>query len=270
MKTVRTRTREAFQVNFALARLPLCLDAALDAGAPIVTFSWGDATPYVKRVHSAQARVGVQIATLRGALVARDAGADFIICQGVEAGGHVQASRPLDDLLGEVASAEGMPPVVAAGGLANSKCVARVLASGAGGAMLGTRFVATTESLAHERYKAALVRSTSQDSVLTVCFDGGWPYAMHRVLRNETLEAWEAAGSPPHGSRPGEGDMLAATQNGTQVPRYDDTIPLNTMRGNIDAMALYAGRGCGEIKDIPNAATLLTTLWNEGLAILIG
>src|SRR5262249_41623114 len=78
-------------------------------------------------------------------------------------------------------------PVVASGGIGNGKGIARALSIGASGAMLGTRFVATQESLAHELYKRRLVEAKTEDAVLTVCFDLGWPYAAHRVLGNSTL-----------------------------------------------------------------------------------
>ena len=73
---------------------------------------------------------------------------------------------------------------------------------------MGTRFVVTAESRAHELHKQAIVEAGKDCTSYTNCFDGDWPYAMHRVLRNSTLDAWEAAGSPQPPHRPGEGDVI--------------------------------------------------------------
>jgi nitronate monooxygenase len=144
----------------------------------------------VPRVRSFGASYGVQVTTIDSERRALDIGADFLICQGVEAGGHVQATRSLWEVLPRVVEIAQTVPVVAAGGIGNGKGIAHALSIGASGAMLGTRFVATRESLAHELYKRKLVEAKAQDAVLTVCFDLGWPYAAHGVLGNSTLAMW--------------------------------------------------------------------------------
>ncbi len=91
---VRARTDAPFHVNYALYKPPASLDSALDAGAPAVTFSWGDPAPFVERVRAAGARLGVQVTNAAGARRGRALGADFLVCQGVEAGRHVQRADP--------------------------------------------------------------------------------------------------------------------------------------------------------------------------------
>jgi nitronate monooxygenase len=261
VRQVRSQTGNPFFVNFALAFPPLALDAALEAGATIVTFSWGDPESYLPRVRAAGAKVGIQVTNVAGAYRAIAQGADFLICQGVEAGGHVQSNTSLWQLLPRIVAASSVP-VMAAGGIARGKEIAKVLTLGAKGAILGTRFVATQESRAHNDYKRHLVETTGQ-TALTVCFEGGWPYSAHRVLRNSTLETWEAAGSPAVGSRPGEGDTVAVTANGEAIFRYEDTAPKAGYTGDIEAMCLYAGTGCSTITDLPFAGELLERLWQE-------
>lgn len=253
-----------FFVNFALAFPPLALDAALEAGAPIITFSWGDSGPYLARVREAGALVGIQVTNPQGAKRAVDQGADFLICQGIEAGGHVQSTTSLSPLLPIVLSAAGRVPVIAAGGLASGQDIAGVLNVGASGAMLGTRFVATQESRAHPEYKRLLVEATGEPS-LTMCYDGGWPGSAHRVLRNSTLEQWEAHGCPPPGQRPGEADPIASTADGSWIHRYDSAAPRFDHSGQIEPMCLYSGTGVGKIADIPSAADLLSRLWSDCL-----
>jgi nitronate monooxygenase len=259
----RALTNQPFFVNFALAFEPKGLRAVLEAGAPIITFSFGDPTVHVPLVREFGAKIGVQVGNLQGAKQAVDCGADFIICQGTEAGGHIEATESLKMWICDAITDCSLVPIVAAGGISTGKDIAFYLDIGAQGAMLGTRFVATKESRAHEEYKRRLLAAPWPVTAITTCFDGGWPDAPHSVLRNSTLEAWEAAGHPPPGSRPGEGETVAMSANGEPILRYEDTAPRAGMTGNIEAMALYAGRGVGSIADIPPAGELVRRLWEE-------
>jgi nitronate monooxygenase len=267
VKAVTQRTRAPFIANFVLSFAPASLPAALEAGVPMVTFSWGMPGPWVDTVHSFGAAVGVQVGTLAGARRALQEGCDFIVCQGVEAGGHVQSSLPLHALLPAVAAEAGAVPVMAAGGLADGADIAAAFARGASGVMLGTRFVASTESQAHDAYKAALLAAGSDDTALTGCFDGGWPYALHRVLRNATLMDWEAAGCPPVGRRPGEGNVVARDESGRPVHRYDDAPPSAGMQGEILSCCLYAGTGVARINELRSAGELVRELWRDAQGV---
>ena len=265
VRRVRQATTAPFQVNYALYKPPASLAAALDAGAPVVTFSWGDPAPYLAQVRAAGAKVGIQVANAAGVRRAVDLGADFLICQGIEAGGHVQSTTPLEFLLPRVLEVANGLPVVASGGIGDGAGIARALALGADAAMLGTRFVATRESGAHPAYKERLTQVGLGETALTVCFDGDWPYAAHRVLRNGTLEEWEASGCSPVGQRPGEGEMVGHSAVGEPITRYDDVAPRQGTTGDVLDMALYAGTSSAVIHDIPAAADLVTRLWEECL-----
>ncbi len=259
VKAVKESVGDApFQGNFALAFAPTALAAALEAGLPIVTFSWGDPAPHLALCRAHRAHVGVQVANLAGARAMASIGIDFLVVQGVEAGGHVQSTTLLRDLLPSIAEL-GLP-AIAAGGLANGGDVRRVLDLGASGAMLGTRFVATRESRAHEAYQAALL--AGRETALTGLFDGGWPFAPHRVLRNETLEQWEAAGCSPPGRRPGEGETVGWAPGGA-ILRYEDTAPHRGFTGEVTSMCLYAGTGVDRIGDLPSAGELVRRLAGE-------
>lgn len=260
---VRQRTKNPFVANFVLEFEPAALTSALEAGVPVVTFSWGMPGPLLALAHSFGAVVGVQIGTLDGAKCALDAGCDFVICQGMEAGGHLQSLTPLLSLLPEVIEAAGSVPIIAAGGLVDREDVVRVISLGARAAMLGTRFVASHESRAHESYKRSLLEAGIPDTVYTKCFDGGWPGAPHRVLRNKTFTDWDSAGRPPAGRRPGEGDIVARLESGAPIPRYHYSPPTCDMRGNALACCLYAGTGVGKIKTLQSAGELVREL-SEG------
>jgi nitronate monooxygenase len=205
----------------------------------------------------------MQVTSAESARAALDLGADYLVCQGTEAGGHVQANRGLYETLPDVLKEARQVPVIAAGGIANGDGIRKALLAGASGAMLGTRFVATAESNAHPAYQRALMAAHAKDTVLTVCFERGWPNAIHRALRNQTFVMWEAAGCPPAGKRPGERDILATRPDGSQVLRYQTAFYDRDLRGAVDECALFAGLGVDFVKDVPTAGQLVERLWRE-------
>ncbi|MBI3801366.1 MAG: nitronate monooxygenase [Deltaproteobacteria bacterium] len=266
VSSVKAGTNRPFAVNFLLAFDPPTLGVALEAGAPGIQFAWGiPSKESVAAIRTAGAKMGIQIASAEGARRALDLGADYLICQGTEAGGHVQASTPLQETLPRVLEAAHLTPVLAAGGIADGRAIRRALVAGASGVLIGTRFVATQEAGAHSDYKNLLIRANAGDTVFTVCFQDGWPNAPHRVLRNPTFSMWEAAGCPPPGKRPGEGDVVA-TQAGNPILRYKTIPPGPAMTGMITHMAMYAGQGVGAIRDLPSAGELVERLWEDCVA----
>lgn len=261
----RTRdlTDGPFFVNLLLAFQPECMDAILASSVPVVTFSFGDAGDLIARVKGAGKFCGVQVGNAQGATNAARQGADFVICQGIEAGGRVQSSQQLHTLLDAVRQERLGIPVVAAGGIASAQSIRAAMRLGASAVMMGTRFLATQESKAHEQYKRRIVESTGNDTALTVCFMDGWPHSTHRILRNTTLDMWEAAGCPPPGGRPGEMDVVATFTDGSPIHRYDMYQPVAGYQGQIDQLPMYSGAGCGDIEDVPSAAELIERLWSE-------
>jgi nitronate monooxygenase len=266
---VRSAAKGAFFVNFLLAVVPMSgsepapLRAALDAGAPIVQFSWGmPSKEAVAAIRAAGAKMGMQVTSAESARAALDLGADYLVCQGTEAGGHVQATRALYEALPIVLQEARDKPVIASGGIGNGQGVREALLAGASAAMLGTRFVATVESNAPLAYKEAIIAAHAKDTALTICFQDGWP-ATHRALRNRTFVIWDAAGCPPPGKRPGEGDILVSRPDGSKVRRYWYQSPVRNEEGAITECALYAGRSVEVVKDLPTAGELVERLWRE-------
>jgi nitronate monooxygenase len=225
-------------------------EVAVEERAPVVSFSFGVSPQLVARARAGGAQVLVQVASADAARAAADAGADALIVQGVEAGGHVQGVVGLLPLLAEVRRAVSLP-LLAAGGIGDPASAGAALAAGAVAVVMGTRFVASDECDAHPRYKARLLAAEARDTVLTPLFDVGWP-APHRVLRNSTYQSWEAAGSPPSGERPGEGEEVARG-----ILRYSVNLPLFGIEGDIEAMAMYAGQGVGAIAAVEPAAAIV-------------
>jgi nitronate monooxygenase len=195
---------------------------------------------------------GWQVGSVDEAKAAVDAGCQYVIAQGMEAGGHVRGHVPLAELLPAVRDSVDVP-VVAAGGIGNVVAIRAALNLGADAVRVGTRFVATHESYAHPAYIEALVAAVSDDSVLTEAFGVGWPDAPHRVLRS-SIEAATAAAS----------DVVGETRlaNGQAVPmaRFAVSSPSRDTTGDISAMALYAGRSVGSVDRVMTAADVVEEL----------
>jgi nitronate monooxygenase len=239
VQDVRVSVGRRFCVNLVLAFDQRArLDVVLDEGVRFVSFSWAIDTEFIQEAHDAGAVVLVQVGDIGAAREAAEAGADVIVAQGVEAGGHVQGTTPLVDLLDALRPILDLP-IVAAGGIADGASARAAVAAGAAGVACGTAFLAAFEADVHPDYLARLLRAVGSDTVLTTAFDIGWPDAPHRVIRNDTLANWNAAGKPTRGSRPGE-DEVIATRAGTAVVRYSDAQPTMDTAGAIGSMALYA------------------------------
>ena len=118
-------------------------------------------------------------------------------------------------LVPAVVDAVAPVPVVAAGGIADGRGLAAALALGAEAAWIGTRFLSATEAGVHPLYRARVLAGRADDTVYSTLFDGGWPNAPARALRTPVVAAWEAAGRPRPGARPGEGDVIGHV--GTEV-----------------------------------------------------
>ena len=226
------------------------LEVAVEERVPWVSFSFGMHPRLIARAHAGGMRAMVQVASAEAAGAAADAGADALIVQGVEAGGHVQSVVGLLPLLAEVSRAVSLP-LLAAGGIADPVSARAALAAGATAVVMGTRFVASEECDAHPRYKARLLEAEGRETVLTRLFDVGWD-APHRVLRNSTYQRWEAAGRPEAGQRPNEGEEIAPG-----IVRYAVNLPLSASKGDVEAMAMYAGQGVGAIDTVESAAAII-------------
>jgi nitronate monooxygenase len=248
-------TDQPFVVNLILAfDQRERLEVVLAQGAPWVSFSWGLDQALIDRAHGAGSRVLVQVASVAGAGRAVAAGADALILQGVEAGGHVQGVTSLLELLPAVRTRVSVP-LVAAGGICSVSTALAAWASGADVVSMGTRFAACSESLAHPRYRQRLIQATGDDTVLTDLFDIGWA-APHRVLRSAVYDQWVAAGRPPPGNRPGEGQPVATGPTGP-LPRYAMHPPITGLDGDVEALPMYAGTDVAAITAVQPAAEVV-------------
>jgi nitronate monooxygenase len=241
------------------------LHEALDAGARIVSLTWGDPAPYVDRVHNAG---GLLLHTVGSAAEARRAvaaGVDVIVAQGWEAGGHVWGGVATLPLVPAVVDAVAPVPVIAAGGIGDARGVAAVMALGAQAAWVGTRFLLAEEAPVHDEYRRRLIAAAETDTDWYAdLYEVGWPDAPHRALRNATARAWEAAGRPGPGNRPGEGEAIAHAAAGDPIVRYSSALPLEDDTGDIAGLSLWAGQSVGLADRVQPAAKIvaeLTSRW---------
>lgn len=214
-----------------------------------------------------------QCGSVDEAVAAQQAGADAVIAQGIEAGGHVRGALPALELLERIRAA--LPPgypVLVAGGVAEAADVRRALDAGAVAAVAGTRFLLSDECRAHHEYKRRLLGAS--ETLVTELFGLGWP-ASHRVVPNAATERWLGAdGRPPAavralnrlsaplGSRlPVAGVRRAVALQRPGLPFYGPTSPLAGDPDRItDAAPLFAGTCVARIDEIGPAAELTRRL----------
>jgi len=246
------------------------LEACLREGVPIISFFWSEPSALVERAKGAGAIVLHTVSTAKEARQAVECGVDVVVAQGWEAGGHVRGTVATMPLIPAVVDAVGSVPVVAAGGIADGRGFAAALALGASGAWIGTRFLASNEVAIHPHYRKRLLEATEDDTVyLEELFDIGWPRAPHRVLRNSTVDAWEAAGRPATGQRPGEGDVVATSKSRGPIVRYRSYTPAADAEGDIDALSLWAGQSVALIHKVQPAAEIVREIVSEAQTILL-
>ena len=234
------------------------LDVALDEGTRFVSFSWGIDAELIGRARESGAVVLVQVGDVASAVEAAEQGADIVIAQGIEAGGHVQGTTPLVELLHQIRASLELP-IVAAGGIGNGPGARAALEAGADAVACGTAFLVAREADVHPVYVDRLLHAAESDTVLTNLFDVGWQDAPHRVLRNDTYTSWDLAGRLPHGARGGEGEVVA-TRDGSPIVRYSDAQPTSSTAGEIDAMALYAGTSVGHVRQRTSAKEIVDAI----------
>lgn len=245
LDTVRRQIRETreltgrpFGVNLNLdfpqeERLAVCLEERV----PVISFFWRDPSPLISRAKAGGAAVLHSVGSVAEARRAVDCGVDVVVAQGWEAGGHVRGTVATLPLVPSVIDAVAPTPVVAAGGIADGRGLAAVLALGADAAWIGTRFLASTEAAIHPHSRERVLQASAADTVyLENLFDRGWENAPHRVLRNRTVEQWEAAGRPAFGQRPGEGEAIARSSAGAPVVRYQAHTPGAGTEGEIEEL----------------------------------
>jgi nitronate monooxygenase len=263
---VRQLTVGSFGVNLIPAATPPpLLDAqiatCLALAIPAIALFWDIQPDIVRRVKNAGVIVFYQVGSVEDAQQAEEAGADILIAQGRDAGGHVRGNEPLVTLVPHIVAASRLP-VLAAGGIMSGRDLVQVLSLGAQGAVIGTALMATHESFAHDYHKQRLVEARDGDTLLTCDFHINWPGgAKVRVLNNSVTRG--ERGDPNSDIREVIGD-----EEGRPIYLFSTDSPLRTMSGDLEAMALYAGGGVGRLHSIVGAEERVRSIISEAAVLL--
>lgn len=263
---VRAATNRDFGVNLIpAATKPQLLEAEiaaiLEACVPVVCLFWDLSSALVKRLRGEGMLVVCQIGSAREAQEAQDAGAQILIAQGVEAGGHVRGVVPRREIVRDVVRIANVP-VLAAGGMSGGRDLVEMLGLGAQGIVLGTALLATKESVAHEYHKQRIVDAKPGETVHTQDFHVNWPPGAYvRVLPNSVTR--REHGDPFNNRREAIGKEGART-----IWLFSTDSPLRDMTGDFEKMALYAGNGAGAIASIVPAAERIAAIVAEAEALL--
>jgi len=269
---VRKITVKPVVVNQLIPFLrPGTFEALANQPISAITLFWGDPAEHIPACKKLGLKVIWQCGSALEAAAAKRAGADAIIAQGFEAGGHVRGVVTTFALIPEVRDAIGDLPMLAAGGISDGRGLAAALALGADGAVFGTRFLASHEASAHPQYKQAILDAHASDTVHTKLFDIGWPDAAHRVIRTPLVDAWERAGSPTAPNRPGEGEVIARLRSGTidaPLQRYAVYCPTDSVEGDISGLPFYAGQSVTSVNHILPAAEIVRQIATEARNVI--
>jgi nitronate monooxygenase len=220
---------------------------AIEQNPAAIMLSFGDPTPFADSVRDAGKLLIIQVTTMREAQQALDVGADIIVAQGSEAGGHGggRATLPFVPAVVDIA---GNTPVLAAGGIADGRGLAAALMLGAAGALIGTRFEATYEALLDEEESKAITGAQAADTVrgrvLDIAADAGWPAEYPaRTLRNSFTDTWQGRESELTSDRAALAEFRAAVE-----------------RGDHDYLPIWAGEAVDLISDLDSASVLVALI----------
>jgi nitronate monooxygenase len=244
-------------ITWSLARDPALLQLALERKPALLFLSFGDAKPFIEPIKASGAKLVLQVQDLAGARAAAELGADIVVAQGSEAGGHGKTRRALFPLLPAVVDALAPLPVVAAGGIADPRQLAACLLLGAAGVLVGTRLYAAEESLGHANAKARIREAGGDETLRTRVFDilrgYDWPEGYTgRAIANETTKRWD-----------GHEDTLAGHLSEAQA-RYRAAAEA----GDVDQTVIFAGEGLDLIPDLKPAEKIIAKMAIEAELLL--
>lgn len=249
IRKTKALTDKSFAVNIPIGRRKVkpWLDVAIDEGVAVISFSAGSPKPYMEQVKRAGMKALVMVASPELARKAEHIGADVVAAVGFEGGGHIGRNDITTMLMTPLVRQAVSIPVLAGGGIANGQGIAAALALGADGVLIGTRFVATKEAYAHDRYKNALVTSQETDTVVIKRSIGIPARILGSEWASNILEA-EKQGAPFEAII----ELVKGEVNDRAV-----------RQGDLKQSIAFAGTAVGLIDDVPSAGELVERLMAE-------
>lgn len=266
---LRELTDRNFAVNLNLSfphedQLEMCIAKGVHG----VSLFWGMEPSVIARAKAGGLTVLMSVGNAQEAKTAAQAGADVIVAQGWEAGGHVWGQVSTIALIPAVVDAVKVP-VVAAGGIADGRGMAAAMMLGASGVWIGTRLLASSEATIHEVYRNRILQASETDTQWAHdLYHVGWPDAPHRALSNSTSRAWVEAGCSEPGNRPNEKEQIGQRPNGDPVVRYQSYTPLPETSGDVEAMSLWSGQGVSLVREVIPAADIVEEVYQAARTLL--
>ncbi|WP_261304997.1 NAD(P)H-dependent flavin oxidoreductase [Paenibacillus andongensis] len=244
-------------ITWSLSLKSFLLDIALEYDPHILFLSFGDIRPFASKIKKAGKLLVCQVQNIDDALIARDEGADFIVAQGMEAGGHSTNDQGTFCIVPSIVDAVAPTPVLAAGGVCDGRGLAAALMLGADGVVMGSRFYASVESSGDTEAKSRMIRGKGSDTIRTPTFDIArglnWPAPYNaRALKNEFTECWHS-----------RVEEMQLQLNEVQV-LYQNAQTTN----DFNTAAVFAGQGIDRIHSIQNAKEAVDNVILEAKSIL--
>jgi enoyl-[acyl-carrier protein] reductase II len=250
------------------------IEVCIAEKVPVVVFFWDDPPDeWLSRLRGAGIHVWFQVGSVAEARAAHRRGAQALVVQGSEAGGHNRASAATFSLLPAVIDAVDSIPVVAAGGIADGRTVAAALALGAEAVWVGTRLIASFEANAHPEYKDRIVAAGVEDTARHLIFGPEFPDASTRGLRNRIVREWERRDNPPPYKSVPDSELPVIGQAhlyGQEVPmkRFCGFPPTPEFTGDLEEMSLLAGESVGQTRQLMSAANIIDEMMDGAEAVI--
>jgi enoyl-[acyl-carrier protein] reductase II len=241
---------------------------------PVAVFYWDDVPDeWLSRLRAAGTHVWFQVGSVGEAEAALRRGAEGLIVQGSEAGGHNRAVAATFSLLPAIIDAIPSVPVVAAGGIADGRTVAAALALGADAVWVGTRLLASFEAYAHQQYKDRVVAAGVEDTARHLIFGPEFPDASTRGLRNRIVREWEGHDNPPpYRAVPASEHSVIGLARiyGQEIPmtRFCGFPPTPDFTGDFEEMSLLAGESVGQTKRLMSAASIIDEMMSGAESVI--
>ncbi len=264
IKNIRSLTKRPFGVDFIVENTsfgPATTDEHIEVAArmrvPLCVFFWNPPEPrWVETLRRAGAKLWGTVHSVEGARQLEALGMDALIVQSFEAGGHVKANIGAMSFLPAVARAAPKMPLVAAGGIVDGRSAAAAFALGADAVCVGTRLVASRESLASDEYKRRLLAAQNEDTTVTTIFGPEWPNAPMRVVRNRAVARAERGETAPAG-KIGETTVFGQPYD---MPACSAVLPTRDTVGDHEEMCIAAGAGVGAVCTIQSTADIVADI----------
>ncbi|MCS7174768.1 enoyl-[acyl-carrier-protein] reductase FabK [Pseudothermotoga sp.] len=244
IEKIKSLTNKPFGVNIMLASpyVEELLETVVEEKVPVVTFGAGNPTKFIQKLKEHGIKVAVVVASDSLAKLVERAGADTVVAEGMESGGHIGEVSTIV-LVNKVARSVKIP-VIAAGGIADGRAMAAAFALGAEGIQMGTRFLATVESEVHENYKKRILSASIRDTVVTGAKLGHPARVLKTPFARQVCDLEVKS--------PEEAEMILV-----------GSLKRAVIDGDIDSGSFMAGQVCGLIEDVPTVKELIERIMKE-------